>query len=123
VQKKVFKTKDKWAQQRINKGQEVKKKKKRKKLKKEKSSKVENINQSINNKYKYIWNHIILFFSFIFVLGGDTLWHLHWFLQCVKCIIREFTPSTMESHNFKWTKSDNYKAVTFMTKKIKKKFS
>jgi hypothetical protein len=40
------------------------------------------------------------FFSFIIVLGGVTLWHLHLqrFLQCIKCIILEFTPSTALFH-------------------------
>jgi hypothetical protein len=32
------------------------------------------------------------FFSFIVVLGGDTLWHLQRFLQCINYIILEFIP-------------------------------
>jgi hypothetical protein len=34
-------------------------------------------------------------FPFIVVLGGDTLWHLQRFLQCIKYIILEFTPFTV----------------------------
>jgi hypothetical protein len=43
-------------------------------------------------------NHSLKIFSFIVVLGGDTLWHLQRFLQCIKCIILEFTPSTTPLH-------------------------
>jgi hypothetical protein len=40
-----------------------------------------------------------LFFpSFIVVLGRDTLRHLQRFLQCIKYIILEFTPSTVLFH-------------------------
>jgi hypothetical protein len=35
-----------------------------------------------------------LCFSFIVVLSGGTLWHFQRLLQCIKCIILEFTPST-----------------------------
>jgi hypothetical protein len=31
--------------------------------------------------------------TFIVVLGGSTLWHLQRFLQCIKYITLEFTPS------------------------------
>jgi hypothetical protein len=31
---------------------------------------------------------------FIVVLGGNTLWHLQNFLQCIKYIILELTPSS-----------------------------
>jgi hypothetical protein len=39
-----------------------------------------------------------LFFIFIVVLGGGTLWHLQKFLQNVDYVIREFTPSTALLH-------------------------
>jgi hypothetical protein len=29
------------------------------------------------------------------VMAGGTLQHLHRFLQCIKCIMHEFTPSEM----------------------------
>jgi hypothetical protein len=38
---------------------------------------------------------LFLFSPFIVVLGGDTLWHLQRFLQCVNYIILEFTSSTL----------------------------
>jgi hypothetical protein len=41
--------------------------------------------------YIYVYVHIYLF---IVVLGGNTLWHLQKFLQCIKYIIHEFTSST-----------------------------
>jgi hypothetical protein len=45
-----------------------------------------------------ILNTIIFFFSFIVGLGGGTLWHLHRFLQGIKCAIHEFTSSTILLH-------------------------
>jgi hypothetical protein len=32
----------------------------------------------------------LLLFSFTVGMGGDTLWHLHGFLQSIKYIIHEF---------------------------------
>jgi hypothetical protein len=40
------------------------------------------------------------FYSFIVVLGESTLWHLQRFLQCIRYIIHEFTPSTALFHPF-----------------------
>jgi hypothetical protein len=37
---------------------------------------------------------------FIVVLGGGTLWHLWRFLQCIKYITLEFTPSTIFLYPF-----------------------
>jgi hypothetical protein len=43
----------------------------------------------------FLLNFIInFFFPFMVVLCGGTLWHLQRHLQCINCIILEFTPST-----------------------------
>jgi hypothetical protein len=39
-----------------------------------------------------------LFFLYLVVLGGVMLWHLHQFLQCIRCIQHEFTSSTILLH-------------------------
>jgi hypothetical protein len=42
----------------------------------------------------FFWS-ILFYFPLLLCWGRGTLWHLHRFLQCMKCIILEFTPSTI----------------------------
>jgi hypothetical protein len=46
-------------------------------------------------RHQFLTPHIKFLFLFLFivVLGGSTLWHLQKFLQCIKYITLEFTPS------------------------------
>jgi hypothetical protein len=48
--------------------------------------------------YIYVQKTFFFFFFCIVVLGGGILWHLLKFLQCIKCIILEFIPSTFITH-------------------------
>jgi hypothetical protein len=48
--------------------------------------------QKLNLNF-FSWS-LISFFPFIVVLGQGTLWHLQMFLQNIKYIIFEFTPSS-----------------------------
>jgi hypothetical protein len=41
----------------------------------------------------FLWSFFLISFL-IAMLGGGTLWHLQKFLQCIKYITLEFTPST-----------------------------
>jgi hypothetical protein len=62
-------------------------------LKKEpvKKNKISEIkHRNVTMKLLIQLSFFFLFFSFIIVLGGSTLWHLHRFLQCIKYIIHEF---------------------------------
>jgi hypothetical protein len=50
--------------------------------------------------YLFIFVYLLIYFSFVYfsfiaVTGGGTLWYLHRLLQCIKYIMCEFTPLTI----------------------------
>jgi hypothetical protein len=56
-----------------------------------------------DKKFNVIFNctsiaYLLIITFFITMLGGSTLWHLQRFLQCIKHIMLEFTPSTALFH-------------------------
>jgi hypothetical protein len=52
-------------------------------------------NRTYKNHFPSFFFPIVNIFSYTDVLGGNTLWYLYlqMFLQCIKYIIFEFTPS------------------------------
>jgi hypothetical protein len=56
---------------------------------------ITNFSLEVNLKFRDEYTSFFCIISFIVVLGGGTLWHLQKFLQSIKYIAIEFTPSTV----------------------------